>query len=735
MKNRHIKKFINKRNLNPVNNRKKVGIILFATSIGLFFLFAARLSYIVIGGHVADVSLQDKVDTLYKGTRIDLAERGRILDRNGDEIARNSTTYKLKAILSEEYISGDDKLYAQETDFSTLAAIVAENLEMERSEVLERLQTGLAENKYQVEFGNKGRDISIEKRAKIEEAMTAANVKGLYFDEYSSRIYPNGTFASHLIGYASLDKENPDEGITGQFGIEAAYDKLLSGVDGETEFKKNIYGMALPGTVESQTEAIAGADVYTTIDRNMQSLMEDEIDKVWSSVTAENFTGVLMEAKTGEIIAMAQRPTFNPETMVGIEEEDFVWRNLFVEDKFEPGSTIKVATVASAIDDGVFNSGEYYPTTTYELMDSKINDWDDGYESGGSLNFGQALAHSSNIGMVKLEERMEALFPNNWDRHLAKFGFGKSTYSGLTDETAGSVELENIVDKAMSAYGQAIGVNQFQMLQMFTAIANDGKMIAPHYVKKVEDPITNEVKVIEPEVVGQPVSAEAANMTLSYMQDVINTELGTAYKDGYVLDGYNIAAKTGTAEVASEDGTGYRKDGYINSVVLMYPAEEPQYILYLTTKLPVNWSNAYFAQIANPIMKRSMELLDSEEYSYEESTASVKVTNYENEKINSAAVSARRETLNPIVLGSGDMVQSQSLKAGSEVAPNTRMLLYSGGDVTMPDTTGWTADELQALGDLLNIEVSIIGDGHCVSQSVEAETALKADTLSFTLGY
>lgn len=613
MKNK-IKNFVKKKNLNPMNNRKKVGIILFATSIGLFFLFAFRLTYIVAVGKVAGVSLPEKTAALYQGSRVVKAKRGAILDRNGEVIAEDATSYSVYAILSETYLGEENKkLYAQKKDFDALAEILDRNTELSKEEALKYLNAGVNEDgtvKFQVEFGSKGKNITLETRQKIEDELKEKKLAGLYFEGHPARIYPNGVFASHFIGYTdAADADDDAKGLVGKMGLEESYNDILSGTDGKIDYKKDVYGNPLPGTIASEKKAVDGKDIYTTLDMRIQSQLETLMDPVLEEYKPEEMTAMLMKAKTGEIIAMSQRPSFNPETKEGLGK-DAIWRNLLVEDKFEPGSTMKLFTAAAAIQDGKFNPNATfaYPAGGYKLDDRTVNDHDFG--AIGTLTFRQAISWSSNVGMLTLEQSMGG---EKWKSYLEKFGFGKSTNSGLAGESAGSLPGDNWVDQAMSSFGQAIDVTNFQMMQAFTAIANDGSMLKPQYISKIVDKNTGDEKVTQPQQVGQQVvTPQAASDIRTYMIDTVeDPTYGIAY-DVYTVPGYHVAAKTGTAQITGDNGYMAGLTDYTYSVVEMVPADNPEYILYLTMKKPQTYTREALAKIANPLMKVVMDSADSQ---------------------------------------------------------------------------------------------------------------------------
>ncbi len=716
-----------KKNLNPMNNRKKVGIILFATSIGLFFLFAVRFSYIVIGGHVAGTSLAEKTKQLYQGSEVVKAKRGTIYDRNGVALAEDASSYSIKAILSKTYTSGDKKLYVEEKNFDKIAEILHKNLSIDKKDALNILEDGAKKELYQVEFGSYGKNISQETKQNIEADMKKEGVAGLYFVDHQARMYPNGVFSSHFIGYAVPDKD--ENGLVGKLGLESAYNDILSGKDGKIIYQKDNFQNPLPGTVAEEKKAVDGQDIYTTLDSRLQSYLETLMDQVNEEYQPEELTAVLMKAKTGEILAMGQRPTFNPETMEGLTGKDAIWRNFLVQDSYEPGSTMKVFTTAAAIEEGEFNENETFQSGKIQVEDATINDHDFGEK--GVLTMRQALSWSSNVGMVILEQRLGG----RWYNYLQKLGFGQSTHSGLDDEVNGALPTLNIVDRAMSAYGQAVGVTNFQMMKAFTSIANNGTMIQPRYISKVVDPQTGEERTTQTEVLGQPFSKETTEKVREYMRDVVESEnYGIAY-GVYSVPGYNVSAKTGTAQIASDTG-GYQTGdtAYLYSIVEMVPSEDPDYVLYLTMKHPKTYDRMALAKIANPLMKRAMDFKETEEDSDTETkTEKVSVADYRNLEADVAAADAQKSGLQPVVIGNGKKVQKQSTANGDQLISGEKLILYTGGDKLMPDVTGWSKADIMKLGKILGIEVSFDGDGYCVKQELAPYEKITEDKLSFTL--
>ncbi len=682
--------------------------------------------YIVIVGDVAGTSLAEKTKNLYEGSEVIKAKRGTIYDRNGIPIAEDVTSYSIYAVLNQNYKDGNKNLFAEKANFNKLAKILSDVLSIDQETAVNTLKDGLEQQLWRVSFGSKGNNITLEQKNAIEDAMEKEEIAGFHFDSHPARLYPNGVFSSHFIGYAVANDD--DTGLVGKTGLEAAYNDVLSGTDGEIVYQKDNNQNPLPGTVAETVAAVDGKDVYTTIDSRIQSYLETLMDSVFKENKPENLTANLMDAKTGEIIAMAQRPTYNPENLDSIND----WQNLLVEDNYEPGSTMKILTTAAAIDQGIFNENETFTPSPdgLKLYDATINDWDFGQK--GTLTMRQALSWSSNIGMVTLEQRMA----DRWQQYLKEFGFGRSTYSGLPNENTGITPEDNPVSQAMTSFGQAIGVTNFQMMQAFTSVANNGTMLKPQFISKIVDGNTGEETVTQPEEVGHPITKEAATEVREYMRDVVESEnYGSAY-GVYELPGYNISAKTGTAQVADPTTGKYLSGGtnYLYSVVLMFPSEEPEYILYLTIKLPEKHESTVLGEIANPLMKRVMDLKNS---ALEESTTSgseTTVGDYRNLDTESAATDVQKAGLIPVVIGDGEKVIAQSVDSGTSIMPGGRVLLVTDSDkYYMPDTTSWSKADLIKFGSLLNVDVSFEGNGYCTKQSVEPYTELSGQSIKFTL--
>ena len=730
----------------PSQNRRRVGQSLILLSVFLFFVFLINFAIIIGTDSKFGVDLSEGAKQVHQKQVTVQAKRGTIYDRTGYPIAQDSTTYTIFAIIDKNYVSAHKEiLYVEESQFDKVADIFHEFLGMEKDYVLNQLRLP---NLNQVYFGTKGKNIPYGTMTAITEAAEAAGVKGISFSTSPGRLYANGVFASHFIGLAQLkDNEDGSQSLYGQTGIESAMDHILSGQDGKITYEKDSYGRIIPGTEIVNAEPVDGKDVYTTLSSELQRSLEENMDVFYGEKTKGVYANAtLLSAKTGEILATTQRPTFDPDTKSGLE--DLNWNTTLYQGHFEPGSTMKVMTLASAIDNNTFNPNEYYTNNTYQLADAKINDWtiNEGRDPQ-TLTFANGFALSSNVGMTMLEQRMG---DTKWLNYLSKFRFGYPTRFGMNGEAGGVFPADNIVTIAMSSFGQGISVTNTQMLRAFTAIGNQGVMLQPKFISAIYDPHTDSARISQPEIMGKPVSADAANQTLNYMVTVgTDPYYGTLYsKDvGPVIqvDGYNIAVKSGTAEIAKEKGGGYMEgvNDTINSVVAMIPAENPEFIMYVTVQQPQHWSFLYWQDLVTPVLKKAMSLKDSLNLTGSApalanlaNETEYKLPDIIGESPGDMADELRRNLVQPVILGNGSKIEKVSKKAGTNLEANQQILLLTNRFETLPDMYGWTKANVEKFSSWTDIEINFEGSGSkVVSQSIDVGASLKkTKKITITLG-
>ena len=509
-----------------------------------------------------------------------------------------------------------------------------------------------------MELGTAGKGISLETKKAIE----AANITGINFTPTVARLYPNGNFASYFIGLtATMNNE-----ISGTMGIEKVYNDFLKGTNGTRSYMKDNSGTEIPGTKSKYKKAKNGADVYTTLDSQLQIYMENLLTAAQKKYQPQSMTAVLMNAKTGAILAASQRPTFNAQTKSNIP----VWRNELLAETYEPGSTMKIFTTAAAINSGHYNGNAYHNSGALTIDGSKIYDWN--RAGWGSITYDQAFIRSSNVGMALLEQQMGKKL---WLNYIQKFGFLKETNAGLGPESKGSISYNYPIEQANTAYGQGIDVTVFQMMQGFSAIANNGKELRPYMIKKIVSADGNKVLKQEgKKVIGQPIKATTAKQVRNLMTQVVTDEhgTGTAFKS----DQYEVGVKTGTAQIASPSGGGYLTGdtNSIFSVVGMAPIDNPKYILYITVKQPKTFagktSGEMLAEVFNPLMERSMK-----ETAASTSKKAVTISNYKSQSSSEVAEKLQAAGLVVTVLGNKKQIQAQSTPANQELFVGSRIIL------------------------------------------------------------
>ena len=745
---KRITRFAIRNRKSPAENRKIVGKYISLLAVVLFAVFLVNFAVIIGSGSKFGTDLVKEAKKVHQITRTVPAKRGTIYDRNGVPIAEDATSYNVYAVIDKKYKSATGKiLYVEDAQFNKVAEVFHKYLDMDEAYVKEQLSQP---NLTQVSFGAKGNGITYANMMAIKKDLKDASVEGIDFTTSPNRSYPNGQFASSFIGLAQLhENEDGSKSLLGTSGMESSLNSILAGKDGIITYEKDRLGNIVPGTEQVSQQTVDGKDVYTTISSTLQSFMETQMNAFQEKVKGKYMTATLVSAKTGEILATTQRPTFDADTKEGLTK-DFVWRDILYQSNYEPGSTMKVMTLAAAIDNNTFLGGEVFNSSELKVADATIRDWDvnEGLTGGGMMTFSQGFAHSSNVGMTLLEQKMGDA---TWLDYLSRFKFGVPTRFGLTDEYAGQLPADNIVNIAQSSFGQGISVTQTQMLRAFTAIANDGIMLEPKFISAIYDSNNQSVRKSQKEVVGNPVSKDAASLTRTHMV-LVGTDpvYGTMHnhstgKPTVTVPGQNVALKSGTAQIADEKNGGYLvgTTNYIFSAVSMNPAENPDFILYVTVQQPEHYSGIQLGEFANPILERAVAMKDSLNL---QSTAKTldQVTNQSAYAMPSIkdispgdlAEALRRNIVQPIVVGTGTKIKETSVEEGKNLAPNQQVLLLSDKVEEIPDMYGWKKETAETFAKWLDIELEFEGSGSVVQkQDVRTNTAIKnIKKIKLTLG-
>ncbi|PSL24825.1 penicillin-binding protein 2B [Planomicrobium soli] len=684
--------------------------LLFMLFAGLFFLLFARIVTIQATGQVEGQELAAKAAAKYSQEQVLKAERGRILDRNAEVIAEDTLTYKLVAVLSDSATQKPSNP-RHVIDIEKTADVLSEHLTASRETILKILKNGVEKGLYQVEFGSAGREISHTKMKELEEE----GLPGILFVNDLKRLYPNGAFASHLIGFAMKEELDGGQLVTkGKMGLEAIHDGVLTGKNGKMEFNTDKWGYLLPNSESAVTPAVDGSDVQLTLDKTLENFLEDAMSTVQKEYTPKRMIAVIADPKTGEILAMSQRPTFNPNTREGLSDN---WLNESIELTIEPGSPMKMFTVASAIEEGKWDPDATYKSGTYKLGPDVIGDHNSG-RGWGTITFLEGIQRSSNVSMAYLLERMGK---ENFLKYIDAFGFGEKTGIDLPHEASGKI-LDKYASNVLTlTYGQGSTVTPIQLIQAASAIANDGVMMKPYVIDQIKNPDTGEVTLkSEPEEAGQPISAETAKEVREILASTVTSEHGSAA--GFALQDYSSAGKTGTAQIPGEDGrymTG--RNNYLFSFLGMAPAEDPKLLIYIGVQQPNLPANEYgsvpVSKIFTSVMENGLKHMNIEPEDME-TAKTVELDDYKDKSAKAVAKELAGKGLNVVLTGSASKVEGQYPASGEVVLENETIILKTSGTTVLPDFTGWSKRSVLAYQALSGTSIQIVGQGFAVSQSL-----------------
>ena len=489
------------------------------------------------------------------------AMRGEIQDRNGKVLAANRTVCTISVI------------HSQIKDADEVVSALSETLKMQPKDVQKKVEKITAREIIKT---------NVEK--KVGDAIREMDLAGVKVDEDYKRYYPFGSLASKVLGFTGADNQ-------GIIGLEVSYDEVLKGIGGSILTYTDAAGIELKNTAEQRVEPIAGNTLRLTMDWNIQSFVTQVCLELMEEKQANEVSCIVMNPQNGEIYAMANVPEFDlnrpfelPEGTTCESEEirqdllNKMWRNANVSDTYEPGSTFKPVTVASALEEGVVKDGDTYVCKGFETVaDYKLKcHVFSTIGSHGSLTVEQALMNSCNPYMIHLALEMGN---SRFAYYQSLFGFGKITGIDLPGETTGIVYGDRMttIDAACNSFGQTINVNMMQMMAAYCSIINGGMLYQPHIVKRIESANGEVVKEYKANLVRQTITASTSKLLRRYLKNTV--EEGTAKKAG--VTGYSVAGKTGTAQ------KGDRKDNkWIISFIGHAPAENPKFAIYVVIDEP-----------------------------------------------------------------------------------------------------------------------------------------------------
>lgn len=676
-------------------NRQRVFHWLLYLTLGIFIVFLLRLGQVMLLGQADGVHLANNTQAFYQSSSILNAKRGAIYDQDGKALALDANSYSLYAVLTNRWAS-DKNDYVNDSNRKQVAKQLAQHLPLKEKKILEILKTPHVN---QVEFGNAGAALTYAEMQAIKDL----KLPGIQFQKQPGRTYPNGVFASHLLGYAQYQTANEplDSRLVGQLGLEKSQDELLAGQNGFKAEKHLADKDQKEG--EASTSAKDGRALYLTLNSKLQAYMENLLTQICEKYEPDNMTAMLVDPTTGDIVAASQRPTFNPQTREGL---DAMWKNLLVEDSYEPGSTMKVLTLAAAIEEGVFDPNNLYQSGAISIGGGVIRDYN--RVGWGTISELDGVARSSNVLFVQLVGKIGY---DKWKEYMINFGLFQKPQAGLGNETAGSLSYDYELDKVSTGFGQGLRVSPWQMMQAFTAVGDQGVVHALRLIDRYEN---KDKELVERphEERGRVISPETAAKTRAYLRRVVEDEHGTGTM--YAIDGQELAVKTGTAEIFDPKTNSYLHGGlnYQYSVVGFAPADEPRYVLYLTMEKPKEapagvGPHQMLAEVFIPLLKRALAYSEDEQAQEPKAMPDMVGNNvgYAQQYL------AKTGLTNVVVLGSGGQVQAQWPKKAAEISPQDTVYLKTDGGMQVPDFTALNRAEAEDLGRLLGVDLKIEGEG------------------------
>ena len=685
-----------------------------------FLVISGRFIFIEAAGKVDGVDLKAWAAQKRESSYTIHAERGKIFDANGMTLAYDRPAYRVYAIIDPAFSENSDKSL-HVTDPEKTAAQLAPLLNMDEGEIVSRIRKGMKRNSFQVEFGANGKNLYQIQKDKIE----AKHIAGIRFAEEPNRYYPNGVFASHIIGFAKRSEKGDINGIA---GMENEMDELLRGKDGYISYQRDKYNRKLLDPNEVIKKAQDGDDIYLTIDQKIQTLLEDVMDSAQEKYDPERMTAVVMNPKTGEIVAMSNRPSYNPNQPSDVKN----WYNDAISTPFEAGSTMKMFTWAAAIQDGVYNGKDWYKSGTYKVNEkiSRVVDHNGG-EGWGSITYDEGFQRSSNVAAAKLV--WEKIGTDKYLDYLKAFHFDQKTGIDLPGERAGQILYNWPLEKMTTSFGQGSTVTPIQQLTAASAIANNGKMVKPFVIKKIVDPTTGKViKEKKPQTIGQPISKETAEQMRDLLGTVLTAKNGTG--KAYKLSDYSVAGKTGTAQIPSSNGGGYMygHNNYVFSFLGMAPKDDPKLMMYVAVKQPklkpTEVGSEPGAFIFKNVMENALHYLSIDPDKEKENKAkSIAMPDLAGENVADAKTMLKEAGLDPkqaIVIGDGAHVTGANVEPGEHVLTQDRLMLLTDKPA-MPDIKGWSLREVHEFATLTGLRLETVGRGFVERQSIKKGKAIK----------
>jgi cell division protein FtsI/penicillin-binding protein 2 len=551
----------------PLRLRKRVTIFSLVL-IFVLILLSGRIGWIqFVEGQKLSAQIKDQL----RENRTTYSPRGTIYDRNGRQLAVSHLAKSLYA--NPEQIKNPQDL----------AQKLAPVLDRPADVIAKRLSGPGT-------FVWLGRKLEREQYDEIASFIKENNIRGLYFLEESKRHYPNKSMLAQVLGFVGTD----DMGLE---GLEASLDKVIKGERRQQLIKTDNQGVPILESIFSYMPRDEKVSVYLTIDSVIQYITEKALDKAMAQTKANAAIAIVINPKTGEILAMANKPAYDPNFFHRYQPQ--TWRNNSVALNYEPGSTFKVIIAAAAMEEGILRAeSRFIDRGHVEVSGRRIKNWND--ESYGDVSFNEVMKHSINTSFVQLGLQMGSA---KLDDYVKRFGFGQTTGIELYGEESGILfnpREMRYSDIATMSIGQSIAVTPIQLVCAVGAIANDGVLLKPSIIRNYHSYDGKTEMVFAEQSVRQVIKPEVAKSLTAIMENVVNE--GGAFRA--VVPGYRFAGKTGTAEKIKENGSGYEEGRYIASFAGFGPVEDPRFAALIILDDPDG--QFYGGQVAAPVFSEIM---------------------------------------------------------------------------------------------------------------------------------
>ncbi|OXM15677.1 penicillin-binding transpeptidase domain-containing protein [Paenibacillus herberti] len=677
----------------------------------LFLILISRVFYVQVVQ--ADFWLSE-AKAIWKEQDTIPAERGTISDRKGNMLAMNIPAYTVvvnpkllnELGIAEEAAKGLAELLGK-SEQEVLKQTTMKNSKGEYLQYRELRPEGWNIDKAKADKVIAFRDNlkkSYEERTDIKIRNT-----GITLNEGSKRFYPNNSLAAHVLGY--VNKEGAPV-----IGLEVDFNKQLEGQDGKVVYEKDGNRVQLANGNAQLVPAVDGSDIQLTLDSEIQNYLEVAMKKAYEKYEPKSITAIAADPNTMEILAMGNMPTYNPNEYSKSNVGNFF--NHAIGSTYEPGSTFKIITLASAVEEGKFNPNATYKSGSIVVTGTRISDVNTA--GWGTISYLEGLKRSSNVSFVKLG--LEQLGKEKLVNYFENFGFGKRTGIELKNEVKGTLNINYPFEVATSTFGQGVAVTPIQQIAAVAAVANGGKLMKPHIVKSIKDPATGKVTETKPEMVRQVISAETSRKVGGYLEQVVSDkEIGSGRNAA--IPGYRVAGKTGTAE--KSDGVGYSKDEYVVSFIGYAPVENPKIVVYVTVDSPNNpmvSGGTVAAPVFKEIVSQSLRYMgvkpDAKAVKDGGKQGTQTVPDLKNKGIQEAQAELKSRGMASKVVGKGTKVLLQIPAAGAVLAESQQVYLLTEeqSKLTLPSLVGLSLRDALQVCSSTGKRCVTEGDGYVVKQ-------------------